>query len=149
MEDYQNNNQKTQYEPPHYTEPQYEPPHYTEPQYEPPRYSSSQNQAPTNGARGMSITSMILGIISCALSFTVIFSFCGIILSVLGIIFFCMAKNRYDDLKINMSGQAITGLICSIVGLLLSVAMTLLMIFIFRFALQYVPWFPLSTPFAM
>ncbi len=71
----------------------------------------------------MSIASMILGIASIVMGTG---SYIGIILSVMAIIFACVAKDRTTG---KMNGMAKAGLICGIIGLVLTVVAIMISLF--------------------
>ncbi len=101
----------------YYNDPQYSGPQYTGPQYTGPQYSGPQyNLHPSEGGKGLAITSFILGIVS--LLFCVLFLNIplAIVAIVLGIIY--LFKYRHGSCKV----FAIIGVITSIVSLAILIA---------------------------
>ncbi len=65
----------------------------------------------------MAVASLILGIVSIVFSFIPAFNVIGLILGIVGLVLAIVAKNKAP------SGMATAGLICSIVGIALTLIM--------------------------
>lgn len=86
-------------------QPQYQPQQPYQPQYQP------------QGARGMSIASMVCGIIGLILCWI---PFVGLVINALAIIFYILSRKEAPN------GMATAGLVCGIIGLVVALIMTIL-----------------------
>jgi hypothetical protein len=86
---------------------------------QPPGYYAPQQYAvaPTNGA---GVTGGVLGIIAVVLSFVPFIDFIAVVLGVLAIIFGAVGVGRANRMGGIGKGMAITGVVCGIVALVIS-----------------------------
>ena len=108
-----------QYEQPQQPQqPQYEQQYQQQQQYQPPQYQQYQPQYQQQGvARGMSVASMVCGIVGLVLCWVPFF---GLVVNALAIIFYILSRKETPN------GMATAGLVCGIIGIIVALIVTIL-----------------------
>lgn len=105
-----------QYEQPQQPQqPQYEQQYQQQQQYQPPQYQPQYQQQGV--ARGMSVASMVCGIVGLVLCWVPFF---GLVVNALAIIFYILSRKETPN------GMATAGLVCGIIGIIVALIVTIL-----------------------
>lgn len=113
-------------QPPQYTPPPQYPPQPPQqygqpPQYQqpyPPQYAPPMAPVAQDPGRGMAIASMVLGIVSIPLAW----AYVGVATAIVGLILGIIAKKKQKEAGFP-TGMSLAGIICSIIGLIISIVM--------------------------